>query len=119
MALEACIAADELAKQGIQVEVIDQDYSPASEASILNSVKNWAFNLLLIPVGNVWVQQWWGGSTSLQKKAFSLKAPVWKFLYPDCPAPVSWKLEQYFVSKSIHACGGCPHTTQKGSWAAN
>lgn len=40
MALEACIAADELAKQGIQVEVIDpRTIRPLDEASILNSVK--------------------------------------------------------------------------------
>lgn len=35
-----------------------------------------------------------------EKGFYSLKAPVCRISLPDCPAPVSWKLEQVFYPKA-------------------
>ncbi len=100
MVQEAKIAASELEKEGIDVEVIDiRSVRPLDETTILNSVKKTG---RLIAVDTSW--EMCGLSSEIaalvaEKGFHSLKAPVRRIALADCPAPVSLSLENVFYPK--------------------
>lgn len=108
MVIEALNAAEELAKSGISVEVIDlRSIRPLDEATVLQSVKKTG---RLIAADTSW--ELCGVASEIAglaaEKAFAhLKAPVRRITLADCPAPVSQSLEQVFypTAKTIAAVG--------------
>jgi acetoin:2,6-dichlorophenolindophenol oxidoreductase subunit beta len=97
MAYEAVHAADELAKNGIQAEVVDlRTIRPLDEDTILQSVRKTG---RLIVADTSWELC---DTTSevaalVAEKGFSsLKAPVRRIANANCPAPVSQPLEKAF-----------------------
>jgi pyruvate dehydrogenase E1 component beta subunit len=101
MTFEAVHAAEELARHGIEAEVIDlRSIRPLDEATILESVKKTG---RLIVADTSWelcgvVSE---VAALVAEKAWShLKAPVRRIALPNCPAPVSAKLEEAFYPKA-------------------
>ncbi len=100
MVQEALIAAKELEKEGVDVEVVDiRSLRPLDEETILNSIKKTG---RLIVVDTSW--EMCGMSSEIAalaaEKAFHfLKAPVRRIALADCPAPVSLSLENVFYPK--------------------
>jgi len=95
----ACLlAADSLAAQGIEAEVIDlRSLKPLDEASVLASVKKTG---RLVVVHEAAAPCGVGAEVAalVAEKAFaSLKAPVRRITGPDAPSPSSWVLEQAAV----------------------
>jgi len=101
MALEATIAADELAKQGISIEVIDpRTIRPLDEEAILNSVAKTGH---LIVADGSWEMCGFSSEVAglvAEKGFYSLKAPVRRIAFANCPAPVSMPLENAFYPKA-------------------
>lgn len=101
MALEATIAADELKKQNISVEVIDpRTIRPLDEESILNSVAKTGH---LIVADTSWEMCGFSSEVAalVAEKGFhSLKAPVRRIALSNCPTPVSKSLEDVFYPKA-------------------
>lgn len=101
MALEATVAADELANHGVSVEVIDpRTIRPLDEAAILKSV---AKTGRLIVADTSWEMCGFSSEVAalVAEKAFHhLKAPVKRISVADCPAPVSMPLEAAFYPKA-------------------
>jgi pyruvate/2-oxoglutarate/acetoin dehydrogenase E1 component len=101
MAYEAMHAADELARHGVEAEVIDlRSIRPLDEETILDSVKKTG---RLIVTDTSW--ELCGVVSEIAalaaEKAWShLKAPVRRIALPNCPAPVSFELEQAFYPKA-------------------
>jgi len=97
MAFEALHAAEELAKEGVDAEIIDlRSIRPLDEEAILASVKKTG---RLIAADTSW--ELCGVSSEIAalvaEKGFSyLKAPVRRIAMADCPAPVSQPLEKAF-----------------------
>lgn len=98
---EAVQAADELAKHDILAEVIDlRSIRPLDEATILDSIRKTG---RLIVTDTSW--ELCGVVSEIAalaaEKAFAhLKAPVMRIALPNCPAPVSLKLEEAFYPKA-------------------
>ncbi len=101
MALEATIAADELLKQNISVEVIDpRTIRPLDEEAILNSVAKTGH---LIVADTSWELCGFSSEVAalVAEKGFhSLKAPVRRIALSNCPTPVSKTLEDVFYPKA-------------------
>ena len=101
MVLEAMTAADELARHGIEAEVIDpRTIRPLDEETILRSVEKTG---RLIVVDTSWELCGFTSEVAAlaAEKAFrALKAPVRRLALADCPAPVSMTLEQAFYPKA-------------------
>ncbi len=101
MAYEALHAAEELARHGVEAEVIDlRSIRPLDEETILASVKKTG---RLIVTDTSW--ELCGVVSEIAalaaEKAWShLKAPVRRIALPNCPAPVSFKLEEAFYPKA-------------------
>jgi acetoin:2,6-dichlorophenolindophenol oxidoreductase subunit beta len=101
MAQEALHAADELARHGIDAEIIDlRSIRPLDEETILRSIAKTGH---LIVADTSW--ELCGVASEIAalaaEKAFSdLKAPVLRIALANCPAPVSAKLEQAFYPKA-------------------
>jgi len=101
MAYQALDAADELAKHGVDAEVIDlRSIRPLDEETILTSVRKTG---RLLVADTSW--ELCGVSSEIAalaaEKAFtSLKAPVRRISLANCPAPVSAKLEDAFYPKT-------------------
>lgn len=101
LVVDAFEAAEDLAKQGIEAEVIDpRTLRPLDEEIILNSV---ASTGRLIIVDCDWKT---GGVTAeiaamVAEKGFScLKAPVRRLACPDLPTPAACSLEEaYYIGK--------------------
>jgi pyruvate dehydrogenase E1 component beta subunit len=97
MAFEALHAAEELAKEGVDAEIIDlRTIRPLDEEAILVSVKKTG---RLIAADTSW--ELCGVSSEIAalvvEKGFSyLKAPVRRIAMANCPAPVSQPLEKAF-----------------------
>ncbi len=104
MVHEAVKAAEALAAEGVDVEVIDpRTIKPLDRELILDSVKKTG-RLLVVDVG--W--QSFGVSAEIAamvaESAFdALKAPLSRVALPDCPAPASKNLEEvyYPMAKDI------------------
>jgi pyruvate/2-oxoglutarate/acetoin dehydrogenase E1 component len=97
MVLEAYLAAEDLAKEGISAEVIDpRTLRPLDEEIILNSLGKTG-RLIVVDCG--WKT---GGVTAeisaiVAEKAFdSLKAPIRRVAAPDLPTPAGYTLEHAF-----------------------
>ncbi len=101
MAYEAMHAADELARHGVEAEVIDlRSIRPLDEETILASVRKTG---RLIVTDTSWelcgvVSE--VAALAAEKAWSHLKAPVRRIALPNCPAPVSYKLEQAFYPKA-------------------
>lgn len=101
MVHEAMKAADLLAAEGVDVEVIDlRAIKPVDRELILDSIKMTG-RLVVADVG--W--QSFGISAEIAalvtESAFdALKAPVLRVALPDCPAPASRKLEEVYYPKA-------------------
>jgi pyruvate/2-oxoglutarate/acetoin dehydrogenase E1 component len=99
MAIEAYKAAEELAKDGIDAEVIDpRTLRPLDEEIILTSVKKTG-RLVVADTG------WRTGGVCAEimalvaEKGFaSLKAPVRRVTSPDVPTPAGYTLEEAFYT---------------------
>jgi len=101
MACESTKAAEELLKEGIDVEVIDvRTVKPLDKELIFESVKKTG-RLVICDVG--WKSFGFSGevSGSVAENVFEyLKAPVKRISLPDCPAPSSKTLEKvYYPNK--------------------
>lgn len=101
MVSEAEQAADALAVEGIEVELIDpRTLKPLDEALILNSVKKTG---RLVVADNGWKTSGFGAEIAALAAyaAFeSLKAPIVRVAFPDVPTPTSVTLEQAFYPGS-------------------
>ncbi|MFC2059687.1 alpha-ketoacid dehydrogenase subunit beta [Chloroflexota bacterium] len=102
MVLEAIEAAENLAKEGIDVEVIDvRSLKPLDEDLLFESVKK--TGRLVIADGG-WKTCGVGAEISAMvvEKAFEhLKAPVIRVSLPDAPAPASSALERVYYPKAV------------------
>lgn len=97
MVIESLRAADELAKKGISVEVIDpRTIKPFDEETLLNSV---AKTGRLVVADLAWKT---GGFSAevvakvAEKGLHLLKAPPVRVAFPDTPTPASFVLEEAF-----------------------
>ena len=101
MSYEAIHAADELAKQGIDAEVIDLRFiRPLDEETILKSVKKTGH---LVVADTSWEMCGVVSEVAalVAEKAFGyLKAPVRRIALANCPAPVSQPLESAFYPRA-------------------
>jgi pyruvate/2-oxoglutarate/acetoin dehydrogenase E1 component len=98
---EAVRAADELAKHDVAAEVIDlRSIRPLDEETILQSIRKTG---RLIVTDTSWelcgvVSE--VAALAAEKAWHHLKAPVIRIALPNCPAPVSVKLEEAFYPKA-------------------
>ena len=101
MAYEATHAADELARHGVEADVIDlRTIRPLDEETILASVKKTGH---LVVADTSWelcgvVSE--VAALASEKAWKYLKARVCRIALPNCPAPVSAKLEEAFYPKA-------------------
>lgn len=107
MVKEALGAAQELQKQGIEVEVVDpRTLKPLDEELILNSVKKTG-KLIIADIG--WKTGGVGAEIAamVSEKGFSyLKSPIRRIASPDIPTPAGYTLEDRFYpgQKDIISC---------------
>ena len=101
MAYEALHAAEELTRHNVDAEVINlHTIRPLDETTILDSIKKTGH---LIVADTSW--ELCGVASEIaalaaEKAWHSLKAPVIRIALPNCPAPVSAKLEEAFYPKA-------------------
>ncbi|GEO40318.1 acetoin dehydrogenase [Skermanella aerolata] len=101
MVIEAMRAAEELAKEGVSVELVDlRSIRPLDEETILSSVRKTG---RLVVADTSWelcgvVSEI--AALAAEKAFHSLKAPVRRIALADCPAPVSMSLEAAFYPKA-------------------
>ena len=118
MVLMAMGAAGELAKNGIQCEVIDlRTLSPLDEDTILESVENTG---RLVVVDEAYPRCGIAADISslVAEKAFdSLKAPIAKVTAPHCPVPFAKALEDAFVPSPERIAEAVVRTVSYGSQA--
>jgi pyruvate dehydrogenase E1 component beta subunit len=101
MAYEALHAAEELARHGVEADVIDlRTIRPLDEQTILESVKKTGH---LVVADTSW--ELCGVASEIAglaaEKAWPhLKAGVCRIALPNCPAPVSARLEEAFYPKA-------------------
>ncbi|HWP27156.1 MAG TPA: transketolase C-terminal domain-containing protein [Xanthobacteraceae bacterium] len=101
MAYEAVHAAEELARHGIDAEVVDlRTIRPLDETTVLASVKKTG---RLVVADTSW--ELCGVASEIaalaaEKAWRHLKAPVRRIALPNCPAPVSKSLEDAFYPKA-------------------
>jgi pyruvate dehydrogenase E1 component beta subunit len=118
MALMAMGAAGELAKNGIQCEVIDlRTLSPLDEETILESVENTG---RLVVVDEAYPRCGIAADISslVAEKAFdSLHAPIAKVTAPHCPVPFAKALEDAFVPSPERIAEAVVRTVSYGSQA--
>jgi pyruvate/2-oxoglutarate/acetoin dehydrogenase E1 component len=101
MVQEALHAAEELARHGVEAELIDlRSARPLDEETILRSIRKTGH---LVVADTSWELCGLASEVAAlaAEKAFSaLKAPVLRIALANCPAPVSAKLEQAFYPKA-------------------
>jgi pyruvate/2-oxoglutarate/acetoin dehydrogenase E1 component len=101
MAYEALHAAEELARHNVDAEIINlHTIRPLDETTILESVRktghlivadtSWELCGVVSEIAALAAEKAWG----------ALKAPVIRIALPNCPAPVSAKLEDAFYPKA-------------------
>lgn len=101
MVFEAGIAAENLEKEGIDVEIVDlRSLKPLDENIIFSSIKRTG-RLVIADIG------WKTGGISAEiaarasERAFSyLKAPIQRVTLPDTPTPASPELEKLFYPRA-------------------
>jgi pyruvate dehydrogenase E1 component beta subunit len=103
MTLEAAHAAAMLAKENIMAEVIDiRTLSPLDDGLILESVRKTGH---FIAADTGWKTAGFGGEivARVAEKAFSyLKSPPFRLALPDCPAPTTPALANYYYPRAVH-----------------
>lgn len=108
MAYEATRAAEILAEQGVDAEVIDpRSIRPFDEAIILESIKKTG---RLVVADTSWALYGFSAevaAVSAEKGWEYLKAPVRRVTPPDCPAPVSKPLEDAFHPNPLVIAQAC------------
>lgn len=124
MVHEAMKAAEVLAAEGVEVEVVDlRTVKPLDREMILNSVRKTG-RVVVADVG--WKS--FGVSSEIAalvaENAFdALKAPVLRVALPDCPAPASYILEEAYYPTSeniVHAVRNITrHTADRLTIGAN
>lgn len=103
MVHEAMKAAERLASEGIDVEVLDlRTVKPLDQEMILNSVRKTG-RIVIADIG--WKS--FGISAEISalvaEHAFdALKAPILRVALPDCPAPASRNLEEAYYPTAEH-----------------
>src|SRR5262249_15202052 len=101
MVHEAMIAADALAREGVDVEIVDpRSIRPLDEAAILRSIRKTG---RLMVADTSWELCGFASEIAAlaAERAFAdLRAPVRRVALPNCPAPVSAKLEEAFYPKA-------------------
>ncbi|MFI1205294.1 alpha-ketoacid dehydrogenase subunit beta [Streptomyces sp. NPDC020883] len=117
MVHEAERAADALREQDIGVEVIDvRSIRPLDDALICTSV---AKTGRLVVADTSWARYGLAAEVAAvvaENVYDSLRAPVRRVTPPDCPAPVSWPLEEAFNPNAeavAHACLETLHSGQR------
>jgi pyruvate/2-oxoglutarate/acetoin dehydrogenase E1 component len=101
MVQESLIAATELAKEGVDVEVIDiRSIRPLDEKTVLNSLEKTGY---ILAVDTSW--ELCGFSSEIaalaaEKGFHHLKGPARRMSLANCPAPVSLPLEAAFYPKA-------------------
>ncbi|MGQ0840979.1 alpha-ketoacid dehydrogenase subunit beta [Actinokineospora sp.] len=95
MVHEAERAADQLAARGISVEIVDvRSLRPLDDAIICESV---ARTGRLVVADTSWARYGFAAEVAAvvaENVPEALRAPVRRVTPPDCPAPVSWPLEE-------------------------
>ena len=108
MVHEATRAADMLAEQGIQAEVVDaRSVRPLDEEIILSSVAKTGH---LVVADTSWARFGFAAEVAAvvaEKAVGSLRAPVRRVTPPDCPAPVSKPLEEAFHPSPVTIAQAC------------
>ena len=103
MTLEAMRAAEILAKDGLEAEVLDvRTLSPLDDATILDSVRRTG-RLLVADTG--WKSVGFGAEivARIAEEAFSsLKAPPRRVALPDCPTPTTPALADHYYPRAIN-----------------
>ena len=98
MVLDTKAAAEELAEQGIDAEVIDlRTIKPMDEENLINSVKKTGRLVIVHEATRV---NGFGAeiAATVSEKAFEyLKAPILRVTAPDCPSPFSPVLEAAYL----------------------
>jgi pyruvate dehydrogenase E1 component beta subunit len=102
MVKESLKAAEELAKDGISVEVIDlRSLKPLDREIILNTLKK---TKRIVIAEGVWKTAGWGAeviATIAESSSYNeLKSPVVRVSLPDTPAPCSSSLEEVYYKTS-------------------
>jgi len=101
MVQEALVAATELAKQGVDAEIIDiRSIRPLDEETVLNSLQKTGH---ILAVDTSW--EMCGFSSEIaalaaEKGYYHLKSPARRMSVANCPAPVSLPLETAFYPKA-------------------
>lgn len=98
MVLRSLVAAEEAAKEGIDVEIVDpRTLTPLDKATILDSVKKTG-RLLVTDEGHKTCGVAAEISALVAEEAiFYLKAPAYRVCSPDTPVPFSPLLEQAYI----------------------
>jgi acetoin:2,6-dichlorophenolindophenol oxidoreductase subunit beta len=114
MVPEAMKAADTLAKEGIDTEVIDcRTVKPLDMSLIIGSVKRTGH---LVVAEGAW--QSFGVASEIASRVYTqvfgdLKAPIEKVCLPDCPAPASRSLEAAYYPKAEQIIAAVRKTVKK------
>jgi pyruvate dehydrogenase E1 component beta subunit len=108
MVPEALNAAETLAKEGIEVEVVDlRTLCPLDEATVLESVGRTG-RLVAADEGSVICGAASEIAAFVAEKAFkSLKAPIARVARPMVPVPFSPPLEEYVTPGACHIVDAC------------
>ncbi len=121
MVQEALLAARELEREGVSVEVIDlRSIRPLDEQTILDSLRKTG---RLVVADTSWelcgvVSE--VAALAAEKGFHSLKAPVCRLALANCPAPTSFELEKVFypkastIAKAVLAMLGRDHAGMDG-----
>ena len=98
MVLRSLVAAEEAAKEGIDVEIVDpRTLTPLDKVTILDSVKKTG-RLLVTDEGHKTCGVAAEISALVAEEAiFYLKAPIYRVCSPDTPVPFSPLLEQAYI----------------------
>ncbi|MEV5885277.1 transketolase C-terminal domain-containing protein [Streptomyces sp. NPDC052020] len=119
MVHEAERAADLLAVRGVNIEVVDvRSIRPLDDALILESV---ARTGRLVVADTSWARYGLAAEVAAvvaEHDPGMLKAPVRRVALADCPAPVSWPLEEAFNPQAGAVAGACLELLGQASAAA-
>ncbi|MDP3561072.1 MAG: transketolase C-terminal domain-containing protein [Legionellaceae bacterium] len=100
MVQEALIAAENLEKEGVDVEVVDiRSIRPLDETAVLRSIEKTGH---LLVIDTSWELCGFASeiaALAAEKGYYYLKGPVRRMSLANCPAPVSYPLETAFYPK--------------------
>ncbi|MBP2328658.1 pyruvate dehydrogenase E1 component beta subunit [Kibdelosporangium banguiense] len=115
MVREAERAAMALAEQGVSAEVVDlRSIRPLDEEIVLTSV---AKTGRLVIADTTWARYGVGAEVAAvvaEQMPSALRAPVRRIAPPDCPAPVSWPLEEAYNPDATDIAQACLAVLRSG-----